>query len=223
MDSLRTLFRLVVMLAVLVIGYQGWKLYGPPAGQVKSLAVRILDAAKSAIDSAGASSEAGPGLSADPRPMAPPIGAPPLNAAASGGVIQAQALEPAGQVPASETLEPPGLAPPAAQEAASLATTPVAEASSDVQTAGEDARLLPLYSRLAELGAVEPRLAAWGSSGRLYRFACEASPAGAPGLHRQFEAIAAEPLSAVAEVVDKVAAWRMTQVESARLGDDQFR
>ena len=40
MESLKTAFRLVVMLAVVGIGYKAWQHYGPPAAQVKALALR---------------------------------------------------------------------------------------------------------------------------------------------------------------------------------------
>jgi hypothetical protein len=65
-----------------------------------------------------------------------------------------------------------------------------------------------LMNRLAELGAEEPHLTKWGSSGQLYRFCCRASVDTAPTITRHFEAVAAEPLAAVENVIAKVEAWR---------------
>ena len=78
--------------------------------------------------------------------------------------------------------------------------------------------LRALYSRLEQLGVVEPRLAAWGSGGRLHRFCCRATVGGDANFKRHFEAIAAEPRLAVQEVVGKVEAWRTAQQKSDQLG-----
>ncbi len=208
MESLKTAFRLVVMLAAIGIGYKAWQHYGPPAEQLKSLALRALDAARSALESPGQHDGGGAALAADPRPMVPAFGAPTPAAAASGQVMQAQALVPTSEFPASAPITPPALAqPPVA----------VAENTSAVAV-GTDDRLKSLYARLEQLGAHEPQLAAWGSGGQLYRFSCQASLAGMENLNRHFDAVATEPQAAVEAVVAKVEAWRSSQNETAQLG-----
>jgi hypothetical protein len=76
----------------------------------------------------------------------------------------------------------------------------------------------PHYQRLAQLGADEPRLSAWGSGGKLYRFSCQAALGGNANFNRHFDAIAAEPQTAIEEVISKVEEWRKTQIETAQLG-----
>jgi hypothetical protein len=66
-------------------------------------------------------------------------------------------------------------------------------------------------NHLAELGAVDPQLGTWGSSGQMYRFCCRVALNEAPQVTRHFESIAAEPLAAVEAVVTKVEAWRTAQ------------
>jgi hypothetical protein len=51
----------------------------------------------------------------------------------------------------------------------------------------------------------------------MYRFCCRASWAGTPAFTRHFEAVAAEPLAAVEQVVAKVEDWRAAQSDSATL------
>jgi hypothetical protein len=75
----------------------------------------------------------------------------------------------------------------------------------------EENRTQLLMSRLAELGAVEPRLAKWGSSGQLYRFSCRVSLDKAPKATRHFESVAAEPVAAVEDVIASVGAWRTAE------------
>jgi hypothetical protein len=79
-------------------------------------------------------------------------------------------------------------------------------------------RLPKLLARLEQLGGIDPQLAAWGSSGQLYRFRCRATLADAPNYTRHFEAVAPEPLVAVENVIAKVEAWR-----TAHRASDQLR
>ena len=72
-------------------------------------------------------------------------------------------------------------------------------------------------TRLKELGGIEPQLVAWGSSGQLYRFRCQATLADTPSFTRHFEAVAAEPPAAVEQVVAKVEAWRTAEQDRSRL------
>jgi hypothetical protein len=116
-----------------------------------------------------------------------------------------------------EATEFPAVAPIALNAATS--TGPAANQLEQVSSAGSiDSRRMPLLlARLEQLGAVDPQLAAWGSSGNLYRFCCRAALAGSPSYARHFEAVAAEPLAAVEQVVSKVETWRTEQPVSSGL------
>jgi hypothetical protein len=72
-------------------------------------------------------------------------------------------------------------------------------------------------SRLEKLGVAEPKLAAWGTSGDLYRFCCEAKWGNSAAYTRHFESVAAEPVTAVEQVVAEVEAWRTAQRGNAGL------
>ena len=216
MESLRTLLRIVVMLAALVIAYKGWQHYGPPAEQLKSFVMRALEVAKSALDTTDQSGTGTSSLAADPRPLAPPLGAPTPAPAPVGQVVQAQALVPASELSMAAPFTPPALAP--APSRLPTPDSPSATSPVNLSPPGPNAELQALYSRLEQLGAHDPQLAAWGSSGQLHRFCCEATLAGAANFNRHFEAVAADPQQAVEEVVAKVEAWRAAQRETAQLG-----
>jgi hypothetical protein len=206
MESFRTIFRAVVMLIVVVIGYKGWQHFGPPAEQVKSIAVRALEWAKSAIDQPGPIDAAESTLAVDPRPLAPPLGEHLSPVASSPAVMQAQALVPVadpatiGGGSSPEFLAPPALSP----------VSPV-ENEGTVPVGGMDQQLQSLYTRLTELGAHDLELAPWGSGGELHRFCCRASLAGSEQFSRHFEAIAAQPQTAVEGVLAKIESWRIAQ------------
>src|SRR5690242_14710275 len=48
MPSFRTIYRAVVMIAIVAIGAKAWQFYGPNNEQVKSTAVKIIDIAHAA-------------------------------------------------------------------------------------------------------------------------------------------------------------------------------
>ncbi|MEX2308163.1 MAG: hypothetical protein WD738_11250 [Pirellulales bacterium] len=206
MPSFTTIYRAIVMVAAGVIVVKGWQLYGPTTEQLKSAGVRTIELA-SAVWNQTQPAEAS-GSAADPRLTAP---AKPAAATAPTGVIEPAPL----MSPAAGNVDnlPGG--------ASGLATTEprvdelVKATSAAADDAGVSDRLSPLYSRLKELGASDPQLGPWGSSGEMYRFCCRAALADTPAFTRHFEAVAAEPVGAVEQVVAKVEAWRATQRGSA--------
>ncbi len=227
MPSLTTLYRAVVMAAVVTIVYQGWTHFGPSTEQVKSIATQAVELAGRAwnetrsaaghrtntvIDPRGAAAQFAvptPALTAEPKlppNMPPATGAPPLVSSPPG---------PTPNTPVQGAADPRIAAPPlpAAPVVVPKNTnrdiTPVAESAK-----GEDARLQTLFSRLEQLGAHDPQLKPWGSSGQLYRFRCSAALVDSPELSRHFESVAAEPVAAVQEVVTAVDAWRTAQRRS---------
>ncbi len=69
-------------------------------------------------------------------------------------------------------------------------------------------RFSHIQQRLRELGATYSLLETWGDRGQLYRFYCRMAMAGSSQFTRYFEATDAEPLSAMAQVLEQVEAWR---------------
>jgi hypothetical protein len=215
MESFRTMFRFVVMLVALFLGYQGWQRYGPPAGRLKSFTQRTLEIAQSALRDESQATSGAAKLAADPPAAAPPLAA---SASANPGPIQrAQALVPEDSVRPDE--EPARFAPPELM----AATLPPAPPTNPSQPAGPieqspNADLAALYARLDQLGVHERGLQYWGGSGQLYRFECQAAVGESPDFSRQFESYAAEPRAAVEEVLAKVASWRESQRNEAQIG-----
>jgi hypothetical protein len=205
MESLRTMFRLVVMVIAIVIAYKGWQHYGPSVDSLKALAQRAVEMAQESLEDGDHPPASGAAtLAADPGAAAPPFAPQP---AVGGQVLPAQALVPADQFPeaALTPLAPPALAP--AQTATienPIATPP-------------DVALDALYLRLEQLGVHKRQLSEWGGGGS-HRFTCAAAVTDSPSFSRHFEAIAAEPRVAVQEVLAKVEAWRAAQRSDARIG-----
>jgi hypothetical protein len=204
MPSFTTIYRAAVMLAVGAIVVKGWQLYGPSAEQVKSTFVSAVDMAETALKSREQTNEevppvpnsggAAPRFTITPESKSGDAIAPPLTAQSQPAAIT---------TPADVG---PNAAAPTSQE-------PIAQAP-DVKSPapiGNDDRLPALMSRLEQLGVAEPKLAAWGSSGHLYRFCCRAPVANSPAVTQHFESVAAEPAVAVEQVVAKVEAWRTAQ------------
>jgi hypothetical protein len=187
-----TLYRAIVMIVTGVIVVKGWQLYGPSTDQVKAGALRALEVAEDALDRSDEPAVKSGGLVADPREAAPPFGttydiaatAPPTTAPPLMGT----------QFPADQ----PNLSMDSSNNMPKLA-------------AAEAVRLPALLTRLEGLGAADPQLAAWGSSGELYRFCCRANVGDSANLARHFESVAVEPLMAVEQVIAKLEAWRTAQ------------
>ncbi len=195
MSSLRTVFRAVIMLSVLAVVVKGWMLYGPSREQVSSLGVRAIELGDSLL---GRFRDPEP-TAADPQLEPPPFVATPVVPGSPAQRLPAPISPPVGEVQLASAAEPavPAFAqspaPPAAQPAA--ADTPIEAA----------------LAQLEQLGAGQHQLQPWGSGGQLYRFCCSAAWGDAPGYSRHFEAVAAEPLTAVEQVVNQVAAWRAAE------------
>jgi hypothetical protein len=142
--------------------------------------------------------EADPTARHDPRRAASPVASPAASVVEPAPLFSATPSEVQGD---RASVSAVAAVPPAAADVADAASLP----------AGVADRLPPLFSRLEALGVTDPQLAPWGLSGQMYRFCCRASWAGTPAFTRHFEAVAAEPLSAVEQVVAKVEAWRNIQ------------
>jgi hypothetical protein len=189
MSSLRTLFRAVIMVSVLAIAAKGWHLYGPSHEQMAALVVQAVELGDSLL---GKFREQSP-PSVDPRSGTTPL-------------VAVPGQPPSGQqrLPLAETTPPAG-------GTVLLVSAALPSAPLPSQSAGADARLEAALARLEQLGVGQHDLRPWGAGGQLSRFCCSATWGGAPGYNRHFEAVAAEPLSAVQQVVDQVAAWRAAE------------
>ena len=201
MPSFTTIFRAVVMVAVVVVAVKGWKLYGPTNEQVKTVATQAIEMVKSRLESQQPATP-------DPRTAAPPLAVanpiPPtadnLSPPAKLSPAEAPGLFPnTGAAPAPPTNLPP--------------ITPLTEATGQSTGAGDE-RMTGLMSRLQQLGAADTRLVPWGDGGQLYRFSCKAPLAAVPTMTQHFESVANEPTVAVEQVLAKVEAWRVAQRDS---------
>jgi hypothetical protein len=65
-----------------------------------------------------------------------------------------------------------------------------------------------VQDRLRQLGATYYLLESWGGQQQLYRFYCRMAVGGNPNYTRYFEAIDAQPLKAMSQVLDQVESWR---------------
>lgn len=68
-----------------------------------------------------------------------------------------------------------------------------------------------IQDRLRQLGATYYLLESWGDSSRQYRFYCRMAIGGNPKYTRQFWSIDADPLQAMANVLEQVETWRSAQ------------
>jgi hypothetical protein len=93
---------------------------------------------------------------------------------------------------------------PATTLAAAPAGSPAPASGTAEMAAGP---MEPLLAKLRGLGAAEYVLEPWGSSNGYYRFRCEMPLAGGNDFTQQFEAVAADPVASVEQVVAEVASW----------------
>jgi|RhiMethySRZTD1v2_1073278.scaffolds.fasta_scaffold953550_1 hypothetical protein len=200
MPSFQTLFRAIVLVVIGVVGFKGWKLYGPTNEQVKSTVTHVIELVQSSLQSHQQGSSV-----TDPRSAGPQLTTEQASAAAT----------PLANTPALTQAEAPKLL-----AESSAASNPPAEAGSPLQTGAAEAgpdRLSELMARLQHLGAADTKLAPWGGDGRLYRFTCRAPLPTAPSMTQHFESVAAEPAMAVEQVLAKVEAWKVAQRDRGML------
>jgi hypothetical protein len=203
MPSITTVCRAIVMIAVGAVIFKGWKLYGPSTDEVKKTVVSAVESAETAWKN-WHSPEAKPQpttstaknsptaqLSVEPTaPVAPPLA---QTNGAGTHIESANATAPA-------KLEP---------------ITPVESATSAPPANAND--VPELISRLEKMGVTDRKLTTWGSSGRLWRFSCNAPIGSAAGVTQHFESVAENDALAVKQVVAKVEAWQTARLSSSTL------
>jgi hypothetical protein len=194
MSMLRTFYRAVVMVAAGVIVVKGWQLYGPSTASVKAFAVEAMDKAQAAWGQSRSQTQPPATLAEDPRPQVAPLDA------AAQNVAQTTAPPFAA---AGGTVTAPELSAISEDGSVLVAASPAAD--------GQSERLPQLLARLENMGCADPQLGAWGSSGKLYRFSCQAQLGDTAAFTQHFEAVAEQPVEAVEQVVAHVEAWRDRQ------------
>ena len=152
-----------------------------------------------------------------PRPLAPDWTGEALQAAGSraGGLVapSTSAVIPAGYespvAPASDSAAsgwPAGAVSPCgavgSRPAAGPSDPAVGRAPSTVD------QFTYIQDRLRELGATYYLLESWGSQQQLYRFYCKVAVGGDPTYAHYFEATDSDRLKAMAQVLQRVEAWR---------------
>jgi len=214
-----TAFRAIVMLVVLVGLPAAWVYYGPLPPAAMGVIQRTVATAKQSV-----------GWDATVATTASPKTAPQFDASIvqATRVLQQQAVLEQAALP----LQPQAALPPQPQAALppqplmrdarfslASATVPVAEpirepAAPVPPAAPEPAdgeltrQLEPHLSLLRSLGAAEYTLEDWGGKGQLYRFCCAVALGENDDHTRQFEAVDADPLRAVHQVVGEVTSWQ---------------
>jgi hypothetical protein len=194
MSPLRTIYRVIVMVAAGVVVVMGWQLYGPPTEKVKAFAVSAIERAQAAWNQ---SQEQTPPetLAEDPRPQSAPL----------------IASDPGAAATPFATGNEPTAAPELSVSNDAAAPTAVTPSTELLAAEQESDRLPQLLARLEQIGGAKPELGEWGSSGHLYRCSCRAHLSNSPAFVRHFEAVAEEPAAAVEQVVASVEAWRAEQ------------
>jgi hypothetical protein len=173
-----TMFRALVMLAVLVGLPAAWVYYGPLPPEGQRVVDRLVSVAKEAIGwEKTATSERADSL--------PATGVPPAWRSAAAAGVDSSAKITVNPIEPNEA--PPLVAPRA-------------------PTFAE--RVEPLLARLREFGVVAYDLEPWGTTGKLYRFHCEMPLGASAQLTQQFEAVADDPQATVEQVVAQVAQWQ---------------
>lgn len=95
----------------------------------------------------------------------------------------------------------PGLFPPAGPSAAA----PMTPLPQNPSAAGS---LIDVQQRLRALGSTYSLLESWGAQTPVYRFYCKMAIGGNPNYTRYFEATDANPMQAMASVLQQVEVWR---------------
>lgn len=125
-------------------------------------------------------------------------------------------LSPASASATAAASEAPRFRPPAATVAPPIGRVAAPSVAAPARSA-ED-RLQELGVRLQRLGATYYVLESWGNDQQLYRCYCKAAVAGSADYTHCFEAIHADPLEAMRQVVRQVEAWKN---DEARMTNDE--
>lgn len=193
-----TAFRAIVMLVVLVGLPAAWVYYGPLPPAAMGVIERTVASAKQSLGW-GESPQAPAWSEASPKT------APRFDATFAQANHNLRQREAAGAAPLPT--------PPVMRDSRfSLASATVAAPPQPANPLAVDdtlaQKLEPHLSLLRSLDAADYTLERWGANGQLYRFRCSVTLGGNDDHTRQFEAMDADPLRAVHQVVGEVTAWQ---------------
>lgn len=192
-----TVFRAIVMLVVLVGLPSAWVYYGPLPPSAMGVIERTVATARQSF---GWNEQVTTTRwTADPPKTAPRFDA---SVARATQALQQQAAVEQAALPLRPVTRD-------SQFSLASATVLVPKPAAPVAVDEELARQLePHLSLLRSLDAAEYTLENWGGDGQLYRFRCAVALGGNDDHTRQFEAVHADPLRAVHEVVGEVTSWQ---------------
>jgi len=214
-DAMATAFRAIVMLVVLVGLPAAWVYYGPLPPSAMGVIHRTVATAKQSL---GWKDQSSPTRWTVETPKtAPRFDASVVQttrSAAQTTQLMAQATHHLQQQTASQgPVVPTQPMTRDSQFTLATATVPAAKPVTPMQAPmkinAELARQLePHLSLLRSLDATEYTLENWGGEGKLYRFRCAITLGESDDHTRQFEAVHADPLRAVHQVVGEVTSWQ---------------
>lgn len=191
-------FRASVMLLTLVGLPAAWIYYGPLPTGAQKVVNRFVEVARDAM---GWQQQIQAKQAWDQAKVAPRF---------SEAPVRNQSVETVRfqyDAPKTESTRPPSS--PISLVSATL-PSPEAKVSASDELASE---LEPHFSLLRKLGAADYSLAHWGTEGNLYRFHCSI-PFGNEGLmSREFDAIDADPVAAVRQIVGEVTSWQNVKLD----------
>jgi hypothetical protein len=167
-----------------------------------------------------------PGALASPGTQGPP-GVPP-----QGGIVPVVATDaaratPAGHPPERPPIDMPYRNPPLDNPVASkqpygapggpspgVVADPTASAARGAPRPLESSdRFTAMERKLRDYGATYYLLETWGNDGEMYRFHCRMAIGNNPNYTRQFEATDHDSLKAMAQVLERVEAWRSGRLQ----------
>ncbi len=102
---------------------------------------------------------------------------------------------------------------PARPQAMPLGDGAGTAAGQGAQSLEQPERFTAMERRLRENGATYYLLETWGNEGELYRFHCKMAIANNPNYTRHFEATDRDALKAMAQVLERVEAWRAGRLQ----------
>jgi hypothetical protein len=94
-----------------------------------------------------------------------------------------------------------------------VADPPLTPGPRGSQPLDQPERFTAMERRLREYGATYYLLETWGNEGELYRFHCKMAIGNNPNYTRHFEATDRDPLRAMAQVLERVEAWRAGRLQ----------
>ena len=201
-----TLFRAVVMLSVLVGLPAAWVYYGPLPPAAMGVVERTIATARQSLGWESRQSDVA--WQAESQGTAPRFDS---SLAAATEALQPQSDE-VGSILSTRPITRDSQFSLASATVPAEAPVPPASDPLNAKPLDVDAQLAaqlePHLSLLRKLGAEEYTLENWGGQGQFYRFRCATVWGDSQDHTRQFEAVDADPLRAVHQVVGEVTAWQ---------------